>query len=645
MIVLVTRVDRLIGANASSVTYAVCNHEWSFLEGDRKRARTLKAGRHLFPFHLQIGGTLPSSIATSVLGGASVSYKLRALAIRPGLSHNLQAITPVYIDRSFSHEALEYQQTLELENTWPDKVMYSIVVPHKAWAAGDKLTAILKFSPLAKGVHVTHIGTSIHETTKVYARSGAQENTHIVASIHHDIIDGKPVVVGPRQPSSSTSHHNTSGSSQNAVAGPSTAVGGDTPSPTLTSSPGSSSSRTSLHSPSAPPTDSEMQSNDGNNDLVTAITIPIPTRAITPTHSVEPIIVSHRIRWSTLLRNLDGHTSELRCSLPIHILDHRLLEEARSFSAATRRLVLGSSELPHEEEEDRELPSYSAHVRDRVANMFLPEAATVRVNNPWINYASSPQSGYDSAEAFCSVPASRARSGHSTPLEPHTLSQLPHAPGPEGIATLDLLNSELLLSLSDSPLRREFFPPETRTPSDQTSFDSSQPQSRNRSQPQSRHSSRPASPDRSHHHDGGTVHHGNGHTRNLQNIIRATMKPFTALTHHHSRPPRHGGHSSHHDDHVHHAGRSHTAHVETAAPGTVPAPDQLNGAELLHRMFTEVPDYSIASRGFIGGVPPLESMQGLPSYEEVARETGQAPALNNTSPAAGVAADVSGQGE
>lgn len=34
------------------------------------------------------------------------------------------------------------------------------------------------------------------------------------------------------------------------------------------------------------------------------------------------------------------------------------------------------------------------------------------------------------------------------------------------------------------------------------------------------------------------------------------------------------------------------------------------------RAFNVVPDYSIASRGFIGGVPPLSSMHGLPSYEE-----------------------------
>ncbi|KAF9446232.1 hypothetical protein P691DRAFT_674036 [Macrolepiota fuliginosa MF-IS2] len=616
--------ESLLTTTASSVSYVVCHHDWSFLEGDKKHARTVKAGRHLFPFHLQIGGSLPSTIDTSKFGGACVCYKLRAIAVRPGFSHNLQAIVPIYIDRSFSPEALEYQQTLEIENTWPEKIMYSVVVPHKAWAAGDKLTALLKFSPIAKGVHVTHIRTSIHETTKIYARSGAQENTQIVASIRHDIVDGKPVVVDSRR---SPSQSGSSSRSSNSIAGPSTAVATNVPPSPQPPSSGASSlfhSSSSHHLPSGsstPSSDLDGPDTDDNDDLVTAITLPIPARFITPTHSVEPIVITHRIRWSALIRNRDGHTSELRCSLPIHVLDHRLLEEARSFSAPTRRLVLGSSEFPPEEEGDRELPSYAAHVRDRVANMFLPEAVTVRVNNPWINHASSPQPGHDASDTFFSPPASRARSGHSTPLEPHHLSQLPHAPGPEGVATLDLLNSELLLSLSDSPLRREFFTPESRTPtSDQASLESSQPQSRNRS--------RPASPDGSHH-DSTTVHHGNGHARNLHNLIRATMKPFTALSHNHSLFPRHGGHHSHPDPHIHHP-RSHLAHEAASAghhperPRTVPAPDHVDGAGLLHRMLTEVPDYSIASRGFIGGVPPLESTRGLPSYEEAEAARGVA---------------------
>ena len=37
-----------------------------------------------------------------------------------------------------------------------------------------------------------------------------------------------------------------------------------------------------------------------------------------------------------------------------------------------------------------------------------------------------------------------------------------------------------------------------------------------------------------------------------------------------------------------------------------------------------MPDYAVAARGFIGGVPPLSSMRGLPSYAEAAAEAQRA---------------------
>ncbi|EGO00219.1 hypothetical protein SERLA73DRAFT_52158, partial [Serpula lacrymans var. lacrymans S7.3] len=182
-----------LSLNSSHPMYIICNHDWTFLEGEKRHSHTLKAGRHLFPFQLQLGGSLPSSISTTAYGGASVMYKLRAVAVRPGLSHNLQTAIPISIMRSFAPEALEYQQTLEIENTWPEKLMYSIMIPHKAWAIGDKLTAIVKFSPLAKGVRVLTVVTAINEITKLYGRAASQEHTRSVATAKHEIVNGKAV--------------------------------------------------------------------------------------------------------------------------------------------------------------------------------------------------------------------------------------------------------------------------------------------------------------------------------------------------------------------------------------------------------------------------------------------------------------------
>ncbi|PPQ90756.1 hypothetical protein CVT25_010145 [Psilocybe cyanescens] len=598
--------------NSTSITYVVCNHDWSFLESgasssSKRHARTLKAGKHYFPFSLSIGGSLPSSITTPALGSASVAYKLRAVATRTGLAHNLQAIHPVPLLRTFTPEALEYQQTLEIENTWPDKMMYAIMLPHKAWAAGDTLGAVVKFSPLGKGVSVASVVSTLWETSKVYARSGTQEETRAVCSIRHEIVDGRAVEVdwgagqgaggssgngngesrpklgfgfagiGNSRPASAQGEFGYSDPAHSSSYDPSSASGSDgmteqarrrqqreadeererqlgyenhdvvacikmpippssytdaaasaggsgttTPAHTPYSAPGSASASTS-HFPSLSlSSHSNSHAHTPTSPFPASSSVSTPPVLVTPSHSLEPIAVSHRLRWSIFIRNHDGHISELRCSLPVIILDGRLKEEARDASLMSRRMMVRSCPglsytLESEDEDvwginhlgedagegggsgagtggagaggedgmgrggDRELPSYTAHVRDRVANMFLPEAVTMRVSNPWVvggRGASMPTSpaamasesdppafraataaagsgenaiGTGVPEATATTPGSDSE-GHA-----HVMSHLPQVPLPtsSGSSTpLDWVNSELLLSLSGDTARQ-----------------------------------------------------------------------------------------------------------------------------------------------------------------------------------------------
>ncbi len=244
--------------------------------------------------------------------------------------------------RSFSSEALEYQQTLEIENTWPEKLMYSIMIPHKAWAAGERLTAVVKFQPMAKGVRVLSVTTTVNETVKLWSRSGCQENTRVIATTKHDIIEGKAVMVDEhhhrfrvpllsssshvtRHSVSSTSantpahtpghaqHHNSNGSYFPPVASSSTqspphsnvelaplttttsrsssSSGGAGPSVTH-ASPGSSaqlSTNASSINLAPPQEDSELLMEPGT-DVVTTLHITVPMHA-TPSHSLEVSVV------------------------------------------------------------------------------------------------------------------------------------------------------------------------------------------------------------------------------------------------------------------------------------------------------------------------------------------------------------------
>ncbi|KIJ49509.1 hypothetical protein M422DRAFT_161297, partial [Sphaerobolus stellatus SS14] len=183
----------VLGSNHQSIT--VTSHEWSFLQGELTHSPTLKAGRHVFPFDLQLEDSLPSSIAVpSSL--SSICYKLRATAVRTGFSSNLHATIPVRILRTFATEALEYQQTLEIENTWPEKLMYSIMLPHKAWAVGDHVSTLVKFSPLAKGVRITGITVTLQEHLKTSTRAGpTHDSARPIAIGKYELRDGHAISV------------------------------------------------------------------------------------------------------------------------------------------------------------------------------------------------------------------------------------------------------------------------------------------------------------------------------------------------------------------------------------------------------------------------------------------------------------------
>jgi arrestin-related trafficking adapter 4/5/7 len=518
------------------------------------------------------------------------------------------------IVRSFVPTALEYQQSLDIENTWPGKVMYSIIVPHKAWAAGDTIMALTKFSPLSKGAKVISITSSITETVKLYLRAGPQETTRTLITTKHAIINGKAVcveVLQHRNPLSLYSHHRTLSTSQTQSMNHT---------PALTYSPNTYSSS----EPSTPSVDAvplaysesghvdeagtlhlsdERQAypssdTDTNDDVVTTIKITIPKRT-TPTHSQEPIMVSHRIKWSILISNLDGHSSELRCSLPLHILDHLVLQEAQASTAQTRRLLFGDIDGLPEPEAETQLPSYSSHIRDLIPDFDYPSPERVPV--PLVASAdATPPSG-----------------AHSPGVAPPTGGHLPLVPSTSVSSgrSLAWINSQLLrqqtASSSGSQSRTSL--PESRHGDHSQSIiltRSSSPETGVRNAD----SASPSVPAHATH--STSSHHGSA-SRAIHNILNTSLKPFSSISSPFSMSSRSASHP--------HFAFGTAANHAYAYPDphrnqpstTSPASSTSTPASPTTRFFTEVPDYEVASRGFAGGgVTPLSSMRDLPSYEE-----------------------------
>ena len=184
------------------------------------------------------------------------------------------------------------------------------ILPHKAWAAGDHISAVLKFIPLAKGVKVVNVRMGLQEKVKTAWRSSVHEEVRVVCSKKQKLVRGRPSPrrsPSPTEEPTSANHPDTNRrpgsffrrvgsrvqSRENLLGIFRTRTGEDTP-PSLPNSPprrlssGSESSHLRATSP---------EGSDGETEDVEMIMrMRIPTDA-TPSHNVGPVFVTHRIKW------------------------------------------------------------------------------------------------------------------------------------------------------------------------------------------------------------------------------------------------------------------------------------------------------------------------------------------------------------
>lgn len=665
--------SRNIGAHNSTgsknhhYTHPILNHDWSFLQGDKKHTHTLKAGFHSFPFSLMLHGNLPSTIRT-FKDDASIAYKLHATVVRSGFASNFHSVKHFTLQRTFTSDALEFNQTLEIENTWPGKVMYALTLPFKAYAAGDDIPVNVKFMPLAKGVRVTAVTSVIKEYSLVHTRHSNHPDQRVAASVKHELRNGQAHLVieetirppnhwhdrtnstshspSARTPLASSSHaaQRVAGYFGGATASAGSSINGRSNAASSSSAAASRSNNATASSSAAASTRSRNSidsANDedveiGDDEINTQFTIPIPPWT-TPSHSVHPVFVTHKIKWSCSISNADGHVSELRCALPIAILDHSLLEEARASGASTRGLLFGGS---GEDTAQVDLPSYSNHVYDRVAfadsgstSGFVPRSST---------NASSPHG----TPYNVTPPASRGPSRPGSPTGQRAVDLNDDLPPRRELSSW--ADSELLLSLGSLRVHSNGSspndtPPLSRGPSRPLSRRNSR--SGRSSRVGSRAGSRASSPER------GTTPTNNedqrpqtdrrntGGLSGLLHLPNLKHRPHIGGSKPILRNSSHAGLSGvNHDgvnrnslsftnlqDHRHTSGerRGVSFANSPARPrfhmeeGSTVSPEELEeDTDPINR----VPSYAIASRGFLGGgVVPIDG--NLPTYDASERSS------------------------
>lgn len=216
--------------------------------------------------------------------------------------------------------------------------LYSLtqVLPHKAWAAGDHISAILKFTPLTKGVKVVKITMGLQEKVKTVWKTLPYEDIRVVCSKKQSVRHGQLV----RRRSSASSPQPTqelASVAEAAAAESSTTATANAQRRTATSffrrvgsrvqsrenllglfrtrtgeeaSPGTNSPNSAPVTPpeatdsrrdsSPEPTDDPNLDRDNESEdteVVMRMRIPID---VTPSHNIAPIFVSHRVKWRVL---------------------------------------------------------------------------------------------------------------------------------------------------------------------------------------------------------------------------------------------------------------------------------------------------------------------------------------------------------
>lgn len=225
-------------------------------------------GNYEFPFNVVLPGTITESVEG--LPNASVIYKLEAVLERSNTSDYIRH-KPLRIVRTLRHDAVELSETVAVNNSWPNKVEYSISVPAKAIAVGSAMPIYVMIVPLLKGLKLGSIKITLLETSQYVGNIGGV--------IHQERIVTKMKVKDPLGHVTLMNKRNDENLSND-----------------------------------------EVIDFQDRWEIDTLINVPASLTKCTQDCDIQSSIkVRHKLKFTITLINPDGHLSELRASLPIQL--------------------------------------------------------------------------------------------------------------------------------------------------------------------------------------------------------------------------------------------------------------------------------------------------------------------------------------
>jgi len=256
-----------ISNNRLDKTTEIFNHKWppfvgGGAPGSNSRGCNLPSGNYEWPFEIVIPGGFAESVEG--LQESHIQYRLKATVARGKLAYDLHAHKPVRIVRTLDPSALELAHAMTVENIWPNKIEYQIIIPQKAIIFGTAIDVEMKFTSLLKGLRIGQIKCQLLEV---------QEFTIPAASQHME------------------RHHKN----QRDVDSWTFELNDDNY--------------------------QDLMNDDGQDGYTLTERMPLPKtlKMCLQDVDVHGIKIRHKVKFNIALHNPDGHVSELRATLPVTI--------------------------------------------------------------------------------------------------------------------------------------------------------------------------------------------------------------------------------------------------------------------------------------------------------------------------------------
>ncbi|KAG1174401.1 hypothetical protein G6F70_005019 [Rhizopus microsporus] len=154
----------------------IISHHWEFVGNEQKKSQVLNAGKYNWVFELMLPGDLPQTLDSDV-GSNTVKKKV------------------IKVLRSVLPSEFELIQSLEIHNTWAEKMVYDISVPSKLYAFNDKIPITFKILPIASQLKVHALMASIKEYCTYTANDHTKTDTRIIRLIRQDSPFVEPISV------------------------------------------------------------------------------------------------------------------------------------------------------------------------------------------------------------------------------------------------------------------------------------------------------------------------------------------------------------------------------------------------------------------------------------------------------------------